>query len=160
MSHEVGSTVLAIRDSNKSTVFLFGEGVYIGDRLIPGTPDEVPTEDADAIRMVIAEDDAVIAEEHRFVQWFDDWVRKGVEVTKTREEIIGSIEETRARPVEDRVRELYHATRLNPCIYLDSGDVVWGFQCWWGPAKQAHERFALIEKVIVPVPESNERWRA
>jgi hypothetical protein len=160
MSHEVGSTVLAIRDSNKETVFLYGEGVYVGDLPMPGTSDVVPDEDVEAIRAVLAEDDAVAIEEHRFVLWFDDWVTKGVEVTKTREEIIAGIEATRTRPIEDRIRELYLASRLNPCIYLDSGDVVWGFQCWWGPAKQGHERFALIEKVIVPVPEGNGRWRA
>ena len=160
MSHEVGSTVLAIRDSNKETVFLYGEGVYVGDLPMPGTSDVVPDEDVEAIRAVLAEDDAVAIEEHRFVQWFDDWVNKGIRTTRTRAEVIDGIEATRTRPIEDRIRELYLASRLNPCIYLDSGDVVWGFQCWWGPAKQGHERFALIEKVIVPVPEGNGRWRA
>ena len=52
----------------------------------------MPAEDAEAIRGVLAEDDAVPIEEHRFVVWFDDWVTKGVEVTKTREEVIAAIE--------------------------------------------------------------------
>jgi hypothetical protein len=159
MSHEVGSTVLAIRDSNKDAVYIFGEGVYVGDRLMPGTPETVPEEDDAAIRAVLAEDDALPIEEHRFVVWYDDWVVKGIEVTKTREEIIAGIEASRARSIEERVRELYESARGNPCIYLDSGDIVWGFQCWWGPAKVAYERFALIEKVTVPVPEGNERWK-
>ncbi len=21
----------------------------------------------------------------------------------------------------------------NPCMRLDSGELIWGFQCWWGP---------------------------
>ena len=29
----------------------------------------------------------------------------------------------------------------NPRIDLDSGETVWGFQCWWGPEQQIKERF-------------------
>lgn len=24
----------------------------------------------------------------------------------------------------------------NPCIKLDSGELVWGYQCWWGPEEK------------------------
>ena len=48
---------------------------------------------------------------------------------------------------------------LNPCIYLDTGDIVWGMQCWWGPKDATLERFPDAEIVVVPVPEGNERWR-
>jgi hypothetical protein len=159
MSHEIGSTVLAIRDSSKETAFLFGEGVYVGDRLMPGTPEVTPPDEFEVIAEVLASDDRVPVEEHRFLLWYDDWAAKGIEMGKSREEVIAKIEADRERPIGPRVREIYLSSRMNPCIYLDSGDVVYGFQCWWGPAKVAYERFALIEKVIVPVPEGNERWK-
>jgi hypothetical protein len=158
--HEIGSTVLAIRDSNRDTVYIYGEGVYVGDRPMPGTPDDhVPLSDYDVISSVLVEDDMVPVEEHRFLVWYDEWVAQGVKVLRTRAEVIAGIETDRAKPMGERVRKLYLDSRMNPCIYLDSGDVVYGFQCWWGPAKQAHDRFALIEKVVVPVPAGNGRWR-
>lgn len=24
----------------------------------------------------------------------------------------------------------------NPCIKLDNGEIVWGFECWWGPEEE------------------------
>lgn len=26
--------------------------------------------------------------------------------------------------------------RLNPCIELDNGDIIWGYQCWWVPVTE------------------------
>jgi hypothetical protein len=41
----------------------------------------------------------------------------------------------------------------NPKIKLDSGDVVWGCQCWWGPEDQIKAKIAQFEEVKeVPVP--------
>lgn len=31
----------------------------------------------------------------------------------------------------------------NPCIKLDNGDTVWGFQCWWGPEERIKREIAL-----------------
>ena len=39
----------------------------------------------------------------------------------------------------------------NPRIRLDSGEVVWGMQCWWGPEERFDEWMAGREVVIVPV---------
>lgn len=27
----------------------------------------------------------------------------------------------------------------NPCIKLDDGKIVWGFECWWGPETRFNE---------------------
>ncbi|MDR1516457.1 MAG: hypothetical protein LBS45_12265 [Synergistaceae bacterium] len=42
----------------------------------------------------------------------------------------------------------------NPKIVLDSGDVVWGCECWWGAAEAAEERLQMGRRVVntVPVP--------
>jgi hypothetical protein len=38
--------------------------------------------------------------------------------------------------------------QTNPKIVLDSGDVVWGCECWWGPEEQVKAERAKMEKVI------------
>lgn len=157
--YKVGTTVLAIRNGDAEKLFVYGEGVYVGDRMMPGTPEVTPIEDYETIAEVLAEDDRPPVEEHRFLVWYDDWVRQGVEVTKTRAEVIATIEAERNRPLDERVRDLYLQTRLNPCIYLDSGDVVYGFQCWWAPVSRTDERFPDAERILVPVPAGNGRWR-
>lgn len=37
----------------------------------------------------------------------------------------------------------------NPCIQLDDGGFVWGFQCWWGPTDQITKQIGdrPVEKV-------------
>lgn len=37
----------------------------------------------------------------------------------------------------------------NPCIKLDSGETVWGFQCWWGPEDEIKKMAAGKEVVVV-----------
>ncbi len=38
--------------------------------------------------------------------------------------------------------------RPNPKIVLDSGDVVWGCECWWGPEEEVKAECAKLKKVI------------
>lgn len=40
----------------------------------------------------------------------------------------------------------------NPCIKLDSGDVVFGIECWWGPEDKVRDSIGDREVEIVPVP--------
>jgi hypothetical protein len=160
MSYQEGVTVLAMREGDSEKLFVYGVGVYVGDRVMPGTPEEgVPPDDYEAILAVMEEDDIVPIEEHRFVTWYDEFVRDGRPVTKTRDEVIADIEAQRVRPMADRIRELYLASRMNPCIYLDSGDVVYGSQSWWGPLDRGNARFPHAERILVPVPEGNGRWK-
>lgn len=51
----------------------------------------------------------------------------------------------------------------NPCIKLDSGKYVWGFQCWWGPKDKMLDKFknqtfetVEVEDEILPVQEVEE----
>jgi len=43
----------------------------------------------------------------------------------------------------------------NPCIKLDSGQYVWGYQCWWGATDKFKEKYkdSIKETIIVEVPE-------
>lgn len=46
----------------------------------------------------------------------------------------------------------------NPCIKLDSGKYVWGYQCWWGATENFNEKFKglIKETIIVEHPENIE----
>jgi hypothetical protein len=37
---------------------------------------------------------------------------------------------------------------LNPCIKLDSGRYVWGFQCWWNSEERMQELLAKYSTVV------------
>ena len=40
----------------------------------------------------------------------------------------------------------------NPKITLDSGEVVWGYQCWWGPMTKWDELKGNKQVVEIPIP--------
>jgi hypothetical protein len=51
----------------------------------------------------------------------------------------------------------------NPCILLDSGKYVWGYQCWWGELEKMKDTYKdyKVEKVevlneVFPVKEGEE----
>ncbi len=37
----------------------------------------------------------------------------------------------------------------NPRITLDSGDVVWGMECWWGGEEQIKEKFLSGDRTVI-----------
>lgn len=160
MSYEIGCTVLAVRDGSASSMNVFGEGVYIGDRIMPGHGTEPSEIDREAILQVITEDDAVSPEESRLTAFSVDVAEAhGHDVEEARTASIATIKRERAKPLEVRIQELWESTVLNPCIYLDSGDIVYGFQCWWGPLARFKKQAPLAVHVIVPVPNGNGRWK-
>jgi hypothetical protein len=74
--------------------------------------------------------------------------------------------EERARPAEDRARELAYQVGLNPKILLERGGYVWGAECWWGEidedATEPPERFLRGRKVelVDPLrPSVRIQWR-
>lgn len=38
--------------------------------------------------------------------------------------------------------------RMNPKILLDSGEVVWGCECWWGPEEEVKAEREKMKKII------------
>lgn len=156
-----GITVIALRDiAENGVVSIYGEGVYVGERPVPGAEFGPGPRDYRMLHKIITEDDAIPIDEHLVVRVYDEQIAAGVEIPGTREEVIAHIEADRARPLDERIRELYLANQLNPCIYLDNGNVVWGFQCFWGDAVEGRKHLAHAPLVVtVPVPEGNGRWR-
>jgi hypothetical protein len=161
-SYQPGSTVLAIRDGDNRVLNVYGEGVYVGDLPRPGTRWPCAPGDYELIAQVITQNDDVPIEEHPFVAFYDAAVADAGPDNppkQDRETMIAGLLAEREEPLDDRVRKLYESTQGNPCIYLDSGDIVWGFQCWWGPPEQFEKKFPRIPRVVVPVPEGNGRWK-
>ena len=158
MSYAVGSTVLALRDASETVINTYGEGVYVGD---------MPTEDTSVIpentRLVIEArirmDDDYPIRDHPLVKLHASYVDNLQETPEQLAEVVAMIKADRAKPFEQRVNWFYERMVLNPCIYLDSGDIVWGFQCWWGDKHETLTRFPDAEIVTVPVPEGNGRWK-
>ena len=48
--------------------------------------------------------------------------------------------------------DLHELGRPNPKIRLDSGDIVWGCECWWGGEESVRRKIGNRKVVIVPVP--------
>lgn len=40
----------------------------------------------------------------------------------------------------------------NPRIKLDSGETVWGYQCWWGAEKKVKDRMEKVTVIKVDPP--------
>jgi len=158
MAYEVGSTVLALRDGDEKTLNVYGEGVYVGD-MPTEDPTVIPADVRQAIEERITADDAFPIEQHPYVNLIHSYLENLQVDQATYETAIARIEAQRALPFEQRVNEYYRDMLLNPCIYLDSGDIVWGMQCWWGDKAATLARFPDAEIVTVPVPEGNGRWK-
>jgi len=161
---EIGMRVLAIRNADPATgkVYVFGYGVYEGKFLRPGTPAEIPKEDADMIRqMVVRGDKEESLEENR------SFIRKKLsgavaDGTMTQEEADQQYMEYldrekvhHGRPVEERVQDVWKTMKENPRIKLDEGGYCWGFECWWGPADHMEKECEGLERVRVE-PQYNE----
>lgn len=162
MTYKVGSTVLAVRDGDSRVMNVYGEGVYVGDRPRPGAVWPCSPMDYELIAQVVTQYDEVPIEEHPFVEFYDRAAEQAGPDNPPKADratMLAGLLAERETPLDDRVRKLYEATQENPCIYLDSGDIVWGYQCWWGPLDRFEKKFPRVPRVVVPVPEGNERWR-
>lgn len=55
--------------------------------------------------------------------------------------------------------EPFRSMRLpNPCIRLDNGRHVWGFQCWWGPAQAVDNHVKGAQSAGVELVNINETF--
>lgn len=52
-------------------------------------------------------------------------------------------------PVDEEMQKSYR----NPRIRLDSGKVVWGCECWWGPEDEIRSMIGKRRVVPAPMPE-------
>ena len=61
---------------------------------------------------------------------------------------------------EEEAQKLTDFFCRSPCINLDNGRVIWGFQCWWGPVEKVQRRFpeSRYDYITAPIPDENGRW--
>lgn len=153
--YEPGSRVFAVRNSDDTTIYAYGAGVYVGDFPRPGH--EAGESERAMCEATIRKHDAdppfdlsgyyarLVAEGEINQEEADTALQRGEEHRVA----------DRARPMAERVDELVHRLSLNPKIVLDDGaGVVWGCECWWAP--EDHPRWAEMrrtrEVVTLPAP--------
>jgi len=54
---------------------------------------------------------------------------------------------------------LHKAGMNNPRIKLDSGKVVWGFECWWGNEQSIKDRIKSLPVEMVDIDEARAKAR-
>jgi hypothetical protein len=144
---DVGDRVFAVRDADKTEVRLYGRGVYAGDKPRPGSSQ--PTDD-DLARLVPVIEHAD-ANPMDVTGWYDRMVETGEMTRQDADDALAagqaSAQAERAKPMVERARALWDRLALNPCIELDNGGTVWGFQCWWG-AEDQFDRWAGGRQIV------------
>lgn len=153
--YEPGSRVFAVRNSDDSTIYAFGAGVYVGDFPRPGW--EVDETYRAMCEATIRKHDADPP-----LDLSSYYARQVVDGEISQDEASAALRRAEkhrqvdlARPIAERVNELLHNLSLNPKIVLDNGaGVVWGCECWWAP--EDHPRWVEMRKsrevVTVPAP--------
>lgn len=134
-SEENPVRVYAVVDVTPEQVRYLGTGNYVGDHIPPGfeKAEEPNDEEREIISQMVAESIERIDREYReeTLKAFDE----GSIDAEQRDEILAELDETtakaRAVPMEERVQTVWDRTGRNPKIVLDTGEVVWGYQCWW-----------------------------
>lgn len=133
-----GTRVFAVISANSEEVRFLGFGTYVGDLPRPGTPERFSESDYEMVEQVIREhDDTPPLDSEAIIRWE---IEKGhtaeEDFDKRMDEVEEKLRQDRAQPVRERAHELLLRMANNPKIELDNGDVVWGYQCWWGPEEQ------------------------
>lgn len=136
---QVGDRVGAISHSDGvGNIFFFGFGVYQGEQVPPFGPLGMPMEEFQSLQREQVVHNLKHPGEFKLI---DDKL-----------EYVYS-EELGREPTEEEVTEyLLKNPYKNPKILLDSGDVVWGMQCWWGPEDQIKRKLKGIRVLHQPVP--------
>lgn len=67
----------------------------------------------------------------------------------------GTYEGDEVPPAE--VSDMLHDNEIaNPKLVLDSGDVVWGCECWWGPEKSIEKRLEGQKIIFVRIADERQ----
>ncbi len=100
---------------------------------------------------------AVLCADEKEVQFLGFGVYVGDEVPPVPMGIVRSLfeattwEEYDATLVRDGLAVADYPRPTNPKIQLDSGDVVWGAECWWGPEEAYPKYRGSRSDVIVSI---------
>lgn len=160
MTPYIGQRVVAWRDTDDATVHSYGPGIYAARGTYPPydrvTYGQIPESEREPLAGAVTSHDPDALMAFTVAAW-DQAVADG---TETREVADKKIEQARARlaadvarPMEDRVVRLWREIHSAAKLLLDSGEVVWGHLCVWGPEDEMADAVAGRAVVAVPVHE-------
>lgn len=158
----VGDRVGAILSANGDEIRLLGYGVYEGEQLRPDW-EELTEAYLPYLRQNIAEDaqkslEDVMEQERGLSLALAKLTGKDApsedEVRAAAEKLYAVYQERAGWSDEQIVEWMKQGSVLrNPCIRLDDGRVVWGFQCWWG--SEEYIRRVIGDRTVVVVDINN-----
>lgn len=140
MSYKPGTRVFAVLSANEEQVLLLGFGTYMGDH--PRGPETFPEEDYKMAEEVVKSNETKPFFAPETVR--QHFLKQGLTPEEAEEKVAhfeGLRKKELATPVRERAHELLCKMNLNPKIELDNGDIVWGYQCWWGPEEKWSDEF-------------------
>lgn len=141
---QVGDRVVAIRNSDGKTVYIYGRGVYLGRQPVPGWNPDGPSVDGSTWR-TDAEEVVRAQMATPQVEWIYDGKPMGVDNWGNP---MGD-----TRTFEQRVDAWLDSIAGNPCIELDGGGRAFGYFCWWTTEAAFETRFVGEKVVQVPLPD-------
>lgn len=130
--------VFAVLRSDPMSVDFLGFGTYVGDHYRPGTEGGFSEEEYEEVEAVIQEqDEDPPIDPVKAIQWeIDNGHTEPDQFEQRLAEVKRSQQERRSRPLRERAHEILTKMAKNPKIELDNSDIVWGYQCWWGPEER------------------------
>jgi hypothetical protein len=168
----VGERVGAILSGSDREVQFLGFGVYAGRPLRPNWRQEAAMYVEAQTELNAAAARQTVADWLKYHRAENDWMRDRAPEQVRDDDEIRQMAERSYREAQERlawtseqVLEYLKTSGLlgNPCIRLDSGDEVWGMECWWGSEENVRRQLAQWEKSgakIVDVRLDPDRWTA
>lgn len=158
MRRDIGSRVGAILSASREEVRLLGYGVYLGNLLRPGWED-LARSYLPVVREINEEQaakslESIVEQTEALERWIADQesrpVRSSSEI-RAKAQLIYDRNQQALQASDDELIEQMKSTSMltNPCIQLDDGRIVWGFQCWWGNEERVKEEIGGRRLVIV-----------
>lgn len=135
--HQIGDRVGAVRNATNDEVFFYGWGVYQGDQVPPFGPLGMPLEEFNKIQR-----ESVI---NHFKNPYEfKMVNDLLEIVY--------LPKPEREPTEEEISVLMEKhTFKNPKILLESGEVVWGMECWWGSESKVKQMLENKKVTIVSI---------
>lgn len=141
-NYDAPMRVFAVINANEDEVNFLGFGTYVGDELIPSAQDGFSEEEYQEVEALIRDHDKgpPPIDAVKAIQWeIDEGHTDPGQFEQRLSEVKQAQEARLARPLRERAHEILERMAHNPKIELDNGDVVWGYQCWWGPEERFEE---------------------
>lgn len=145
--YNIGDRMVAIWGMKDGNNRMAGWGEYLGDLPCPA----LDLFSEEEVTLIIKNADASFSIEKFVKQWerILDWSPEYVEERKNA--VLKEHAENISRSMDERIKEMKEDLSKNPCIELDSGEVVWGFQCWWMDQETFERRgWDQLEWQVVP----------